>query len=335
MPPAPHYVPQLATLAKEPPDGDGWWHEIKFDGYRIGCRVTDRGITLTSRNGKDWTGNFPEIVAAVRALKLRDALLDGEIAVLLPDGRTSFQALQNAMREPSSRATLVYYVFDLLRYDGASLEREPLSTRKARLEALLGAKRDGRVRYSGHITGDGRPFLQRACAMGLEGIISKRADRPYFHGRNSDWVKSKCLQRQEMVIGGFTDPEGTRAGLGALLLGYMEDGRLIFAGKVGTGFTQRSATELRRRLDALEQPGSPFDVAPPRAIARRAHWVIPKLVCEVSFSEWTTDGMARHPVFQGLREDKRPDEVRRERPAPLEPVESPSPTPSKRRRRKT
>jgi bifunctional non-homologous end joining protein LigD len=316
MPPARDYVPQLATLVKAPPSGEEWWHEIKFDGYRIGCRVDDRGVTLVSRNGKDWTAQFPEVVAAVRALKLHDALLDGEIAVLLPDGRTSFQALQNAMHQGDVRATLVYFVFDLLRASGQSFEDEPLSARKARLERLIGSRRNGRIRLSEHIAGDGGALLARACALGLEGIISKRADRPYHHGRNSDWVKSKCLQRQELVIGGFTDPEGARAGLGALLLGYMDGGRLIYAGKVGTGFTQRAAADLRRRLDTLERPSSPFDVAPPRPIARRAHWVAPKLVCEVSFTEWTTEGMARHPVFQGLRADKRPQDVRREMPAP-------------------
>ena len=309
------YVPQLATLVKTPPQGDGWWHEIKFDGYRIGCRVRGDAVTLISRNGKDWTANFPEIVAAIRKLRLTDTLLDGEIAAVLADGRTSFQALQNVLHRSDGKATVIYFVFDVLRHEGDNLERLPLTLRHARLQQILRRHARGRLRISEHMEGRGDDILQHACAAGLEGIISKRADRHYYRGRNSDWVKTKCLSRQELVIGGFTDPEGTRAGLGALLLGYYDAGRLVFAGKVGTGFSQKAATDLRRRLDRLVQPDSPYDVQPPRPIARRAYWVRPELVCEVSFTEWTSDGMARHPVFQGLREDKRARDVRREKPA--------------------
>ena len=309
------YVPQLATLVKKPPEGEAWWHEIKFDGYRIGCRVRSGTVTLISRNGKDWTGNFPEIVTAVNKLRLQDTLLDGEVAAVLADGRTSFQALQNVLHRSEGQAAVVYFVFDLLRHDGASLERLPLAQRHERLRMLLPHPKKGRLRLSEHIEGRGDEILRHACAAGLEGIISKRADRPYYRGRNSDWVKTKCLSRQELVIGGFTDPEGTRAGLGALLLGYYDAGNLIFAGKVGTGFTQKTATELRHMLDRLTQAGSPYAVQPPRAIAKRAHWVTPNLVCEVSFTEWTSDGMIRHPVFHGLRQDKRARDVRRERAA--------------------
>jgi bifunctional non-homologous end joining protein LigD len=315
--PSREYVPQLATLVKAPPEGDGWCHEIKFDGYRIGCRITDGRIALISRNGKDWTSHFPEVVNAIRATGVEDALIDGEVAAVLPDGRTSFQALQNVMQRSGGQAALVYYVFDLLRIEGTVLEREPLSARKARLVALFGSRTNSLVRISEHIEGRGKAFLQRACAAGLEGIISKRLDRPYHHGRNSDWVKSKCLLRQELVIGGFTDPAGSRAGLGALLLGYYDQGQLVFAGKVGTGFTHQSAIDLRRTLDRLERRSSPYDVAPPRPIARRAHWVTPSLVCEVAFTEWTSDGRIRHPVFHGLRKDKRPAEVRREQAVTL------------------
>ena len=311
------YVPQLATLVKTPPQGEEWWHEIKFDGYRIGCRVRNGAVTLISRNGKDWTANFPEIVAAVGKLRMHDTLLDGEVAAVLADGRTSFQALQNVLHRSDGKATVVYFVFDLLRHDGENLERLPLTQRNARLRQVIRPQRKGRIRLSEHIEGRGDEILQHACAAGLEGMISKRADRPYFHGRNSDWVKTKCLSRQELVIGGFTDPEGTRAGLGALLLGYYDAGRLIFAGKVGTGFTQKMAADLRRLLDRMVQTSSPYDVQPPRAIAKRAHWVTPDLVCEVSFTEWTTDGMIRHPVFHGMRQDKRARDVRRENAASL------------------
>jgi bifunctional non-homologous end joining protein LigD len=308
------YQPQLASLVTTPPSGGDWCHEIKYDGYRIGCRIAGGTITLMSRNGKDWTAAFPEIVEAASRLDTDDALVDGEVAIVLADGRTSFQALQNALSSKTTRESLVYIVFDLLRLDHADLRREPLAQRKAQLASLVG-RSTGRIRYSDHMSGDGRAVLAEACRVGLEGIVSKRLDKPYRAGRSSDWVKSKCSRRQEFVIGGFTDPEGSRAGLGALLVGHYQANRLIFAGKVGTGFTHAGALELRRTLDALAQGQSPFDPLPPRAIARRAHWVRPRLVCEVSFTEWTGDGMIRHPVFNGLRQDKRPRDVVRERPA--------------------
>ena len=326
----PTYQPQLATLVKAPPSGEGWWHEIKFDGYRIGCRIKDGRITLTSRNGKDWTSAFPEVVEAARSLPTSDALLDGEVAMVLPDGRTSFQALQNASSNPDARDALVFFVFDLLRVDGQSIESRPLAERKSRLQTLLGRRTTGRIRFSDHVTGSGASFLAEACRVGLEGIVSKRLDRPYYHGRNTDWVKAKCTQRQELVVGGFTDPEGTRMGLGALLVGYYDGSRLVFAGKVGTGFAHDFAVELRGRLDTLEQHSCPFDSPPPRLIARRAHWVKPNLVGEVSFTEWTADGMIRHPVFQGLRSDKKPRDVRLERPHPP-PSDERRPGPAKRR----
>lgn len=308
------YQPQLATLVKEPPSGDEWIHEIKYDGYRIGCRIRNGRATLLSRNGKDWTAAFPEIAEAAAKLGARDALLDGEVALVLPDGRTSFQALQNAFADPAARH-LVYFVFDLLRLDGKSLEMLSLEERKKRLRALVGRRKAGRIRYSEHVEGQGEAFLRQACGLGLEGIISKRRDLAYRPGRHSGWLKTKCTLRQEFVIGGFTDPEGTRAGIGALLIGYYDRNRLIFSGKVGTGFTHTLALDLRRRLDAIEQEPCPFDPPPPRSIARHAHWVTPVLVCDVAFTEWTSDGRIRHPSFQGLRTDKSSREVVREKPA--------------------
>jgi bifunctional non-homologous end joining protein LigD len=304
------YAPQLATLVDVPPSGAGWLHEIKYDGYRIGCCIDGRTVTLLSRNGNDWTAAYPEIAKAALALGVRDAIIDGEVAALLPDGRTSFQELQHGA--PSGgRGSLVYFVFDLLRLDGENLEPRPLVERKARLKTLV-AERE-RFRFSEHVEGSGSALLARACREGLEGIISKRADRPYSRGRSRDWLKSKCIRRQEFVVGGFTDPEGMRAGIGALLIGYYEGERLVFAGKVGTGFTQAMAVDLRRRLDGMLLKAPAFETPPPRAIARRAHWVKPALVCEVAFTEWTRDGMVRHPSFQGLRTDKPPREVRIER----------------------
>jgi bifunctional non-homologous end joining protein LigD len=309
------YRPQLATLVKAPPTGDEWLHEIKFDGYRIGCHIRRGRVTLTTRNGNDWTGAFPDIAEAAARLKVREALLDGEVAIVLPDGRTSFQALQNVLAGAASRASLVYFVFDLLRLDGRSLEALPLEERKLRLLALIGRRTTGRIRYADHVTGRGDAFFRQACRLGLEGIVSKRRDLPYHPGRHGSWLKTKCTLRQEFVIGGFTDPEGVRAGLGALLVGHYDDRRLTFAGKVGTGFTQKGALDLRRQLDAIEQKTSPFEPPPPRSIARVAHWVRPVLVGDVVFTEWTSDGRIRHPSFQGLRRDKPAGEVVRERPS--------------------
>ena len=311
--PHPDYDPQLATLVKEPPSGSGWVHEIKYDGYRIGCRLRGGRATLISRNGKDWTAAFPDIAAAAAALPITNGLLDGEVCIVLPDGRTSFQLLQNAFSGGTSGGTLTYFVFDLLRLDDERLQAMPLTERKARLKALVGRRKGARLRYAEHVAGDGPAFFDQACRLGLEGIISKRASEPYRPGRHGDWLKTKCVLAQEFVIGGFTDPEGSRAGIGALLIGYFERSRLVFSGKVGTGFSHKVALDLRRQLAALEQDSCPFDPPPERSIAKSAHWVRPKLVCEVVFTEWTSDGKIRHPSFQGLRADKKPRDVTRER----------------------
>ena len=311
--PLPPYRPQLARLAAESPVGDGWLHEVKYDGWRIGARL-DRGrAALLGRSGKDWTGRFPEVAAAVQALPARTALLDGEVAALLPDGRTSFQALQNAFAA-GARPPIAYFVFDLLLLDGEDLSARPLAERKARLAALLGEGR-GIVRYAPHVAGGGPAVFREACRLGLEGVVSKRADAAYRSGRGPAWVKAKCLLRQELVVGGFTEPEGAaRDGIGALLVGFHERASLRFAGKVGTGFTNAVARTLRARLDALQVRECPFSPRPAGPLGRTARWVRPVLVCEVSFSEWTHDGKIRQPSFQGLREDKPADEVVRERP---------------------
>jgi bifunctional non-homologous end joining protein LigD len=309
----PPYRAQLALLVDEAPDGEGWLHEVKYDGYRIGCALDGGRATLWSRRGKDWTGSFPDVAAACRRLPARSALLDGEVAALLPDGRTSFQALQNAFAAGAG-ATLAYFAFDLLHLDGADLAGRPLAERKAALEKLL-AGAGGIVRYAPHVVGGGAAVFREACRLGLEGIVSKRADQPYRPGRNAGWVKTKCVLRQELVVGGFTDPEGAaRDGLGALLVGHRDGAALRFAGKVGTGFTNPQARALRARLEALAAAECPFTPRPEGWLGRNAHWVRPELVCEVAFTEWTSDGKIRHPSFQGLREDKRPEEVVRERP---------------------
>jgi bifunctional non-homologous end joining protein LigD len=305
------YEPQLATLVKTPPTGDQWLHEIKYDGYRIGCIIRSGRVSLISRNGKDWTAAYPVIAEAAQALGVDDATLDGEVAVVLPDGRTSFQALQHAQGD-SARGKMVYFAFDLLRLNGRSLVALPLEERKRLLLELIGPSQKQRFRFSAHVLGSGTAILEHACRLGLEGIISKRRDLPYSPGRSDRWLKIKCLRRQEFVIGGFTDPQGARSGIGALLLGHYDDGRLVFAGRVGTGFSHKGAVELRGILEAIAQTASPFSPSPKGPLGRTAHWVKPKLVCEVSFTEWTDDGQLRHPSFQGLRRDKKPAEVRRE-----------------------
>jgi len=327
------FEPQLATLVKSPPAGDDWLHEIKFDGYRLGARVDGGKVKLLTRAGNDWTASFREVRDAVADLPVTQALLDGEVAAVLPDGRTSFQALQRWL-SGSGTAGLVYYVFDLLHLDGEEVARLPLEERKARLESLVRRlPAASLIRYSSHVVGGGREFFAAAAERGLEGIVSKRRDKPYEAGRRGGWTKSKCLQRQAMVIGGFTDSsDGVKNGLGALLLGVYDDaGALRFAGKVGTGFTQRSAAELRARLAALERSASPFAEPPPEARRWKARWVEPTLVADVRFSEWTDDGRLRQSSFQGLRTEVKARDVRREDGATAEPPVEPK-TPPRRTR---
>jgi len=306
--------PQLATLVSDAPTGDEWLHEMKFDGYRILARLERGRARLLSRNGNDWTERFAVVAKGVERLPAERAMLDGEVAVLLPDGTTSFQALQNLL-SGGTGGQLVYMAFDLLHLDGRDLTGARLEDRKGVLEALLAAAGAAAepVRMSRHVVGSGPAFLEQACRLGLEGAVAKRRDAPYRSARNPDWRKIKCTKRQEVVIGGFTEPDGSRVGIGALLAGVYEGGRLAYAGKVGTGFTERVLRELRRRLEGLRADRSPF-ADPPTGVGV-AHWVRPELVAEVEFTQWTDDGKMRHPSFQGLREDKRASDVVRERPS--------------------
>ncbi len=305
--------PQLATLYETVPTGEQWIHEIKLDGYRELCRIDGREIRLISRNGKDWTDQFRSLIGDLRSIPAKKALLDGEVVALLPNGVSSFQALQNVLSE-SEKSKLTYCAFDLLYLEGYDLRNVPLRERKALLAELLRTlPPGGSVRYSDHFAGDGGAFLRQACGHGLEGIISKRADGRYRSGRGKEWQKIKCLKRQEFVVVGFTEPSGGRKGLGALLLGlYERKGQLTFAGRVGTGFSDKTLRDLRKRLEPLEQEDSPLQDAPRGAAARGVHWVRPELVAEVAFTEWTQDGQLRHPSFMGLREDKRSADVVRE-----------------------
>ena len=316
VPLPPQWTPQLATLTAKPPRGDEWLHEIKLDGYRLGCRVDGTNIRLITRRGLDWTTTFPEVAAAVaRALPAKTALLDGEVAVLEGDGRTSFDALQQAL-SGGDRRGLKYFVFDLLHFDGEDIAALPLEVRKRRLRALMaGVSASEPLRFCDHVVGQGDAVLAGARNLGLEGIVSKRADQPYRPGRGPGWLKVKCLIGQELVVGGFSEPQGSRQGLGALLCGYYTPaGTLCFAGRVGTGFSERVARELRGRLDALETATCPFSPPPEPLFRRGARWARPELVVEIRFRGWTRDGHIRQSSFIGLRADKPARDVTREIP---------------------
>ena len=306
-------APQLATLVGAAPDGADWVHEIKLDGYRVLARIERGRVRLLTRNRQDWTERFPAVADAAAKLPVKEALLDGEIVALDRSGVSSFQALQQGAEETGGWS-LAYVAFDLLFLDGRDLRGEPLVERKKALARLLRGRR-GRLRYSEHFDAPGPEVHQRACRMHLEGIVSKRKQAPYVAGRGQAWLKVKCVARQEFVIGGYTDPEGARAELGSLLLGVHDrDGRLVYAGRVGTGFTDATLAVLGQRLRKLAQRVSPFSPEGPRPPARGAHWVKPVLVGEVAFTEWTRDGLLRHPAFEGLREDKPAAQVVREAP---------------------
>lgn len=305
-----HITPQLATLYSEAPTGEDWIHEIKFDGYRILARKDGDHVRLFTRNGHDWTDKFPTIEAGLReAVGADRAYLDGEVVILTPEGRTDFGALQDYVAE--QRGNPVYFAFDLLYLDHRDLRGRPQVERKERLRGLLSESET--VFYSAHFQGRGPQVFEAACAQGMEGIISKQADAPYRSGRTKAWRKIKCAQRQEFVIGGYTDPGGTRTAFGALALGYYDEkGALIYCGRVGTGFDEAALETIIRLLQPIET--SPFANKIPRSEAKGLHFVKPEHVCEVEFMNWTDDGRLRHPSFKGLRLDKAPTSVKRERP---------------------
>jgi bifunctional non-homologous end joining protein LigD len=305
---------ELASLATAPPEGDQWLHEIKFDGYRLLAFCSDGEVRLQTRNGNDWTRKFPTIYASVAKLKAKSAVLDMEAVVLDRAGKSSFQAMQHALGDGGNRQQIQAYIFDLLYLNGRDLTREALASRKKTLENLLKkSKDDGYLRYSDHVVGHGAEMLAQSCAMGLEGVVSKLADSSYRPGRQKSWLKAKCIQRQEFVIIGYTAARTGPRAIGALHLGYNQNGELKYAGKVGTGFGMKDAQDLYDRLAELGTK-TPAVAGLPRSILKSAHWVRPALLCEVSFTEWTEDGHIRHPSFQGLREDKKPQEVVMEKP---------------------
>src|SRR5688572_11741025 len=318
--------PQLATAVTRPPEGAGWIFEPKLDGYRVLCRVEDGEVTVLTRRGNDWSTEFRAIADAARNLPCRTALIDGEAVVYDSKGVTSFQRLQNALKGDSSQIALV--AFDLLHLDGWDLTRTPLIERKALLERLLeGAP--STLRYGEHVTEGGAKFFAAACKLGLEGIVAKRASDPYReHERTRSWLKVKCLQRQEFVIVGFTNPGGSRTAFGALLVATRDSAKapLRYAGKVGTGFDERTLKSLHAKLKPLERRTPPVEKTTARGVARDVHWVEPKLVAEIAYTEWTGDGRLRHPIYVGLREDKAAAEVIEERAAPPPPSAEPTRT---------
>jgi DNA ligase D-like protein (predicted ligase) len=305
----------LATLTEKRFSDPAWLYERKLDGERCLAFREGRAVGLMSRNQLRIDNHYPEVAEALVVQPRSRFIVDGEI-VAFDRGRPSFARLQRRMqlRDPeAARRTGVavyFYVFDVLHAQGFDVTRVELRHRKAILRNLLSY--GGPLRFTTHRVRAGEALLQKACGEGWEGVIAKRADSPYVHRRSPDWLKFKCVNEQEFVIGGFTDPKGSRTGFGALLIGYYEGGRLAYAGKVGTGFDDVLLGFLSKELSRLERKEPPFDDGPlPR---KGVHWVEPELVCEIGFAEWTRDGQLRHPRFLGLREDKSPGDVVRERP---------------------
>lgn len=307
--------PMLATLVGEPFSDDDWVYERKLDGERCLAFVREGSVSLKSRNQKDLNETYPEIAGWLSESLDVDVVLDGEIVAFEGD-TTSFEALQSRMqiKDPTqARETDVdvyYYVFDVLHIDGASTREIPLRERKQVLRELI-EFRDP-VRFTPHRNADGEDFFEEACADGWEGLIAKNATAEYVGSRSRKWLKLKCVSRQEFVVGGYTDPQGERTGFGALLIGYYDGDDLVYAGKVGTGYDERTLRRLGDKLRSLKRSGSPFshDSAP-----SGAHWVEPRLIAEVGFTEWTSAGRLRHPRFIGLRTDKPPEDVVREKPS--------------------
>jgi bifunctional non-homologous end joining protein LigD len=313
-----------ARLVDSPPQGD-WFYEIKFDGFRALALKDGRNVQLFSRNEKDFNEKFPEVADAVAEIKADDAIIDGEIVALDGKGRSSFQLLQ-AFELGQERPPIFFYAFDLLRLNGRDLRAYPLRERKSQLESLL-KKPLGVIRYSASLGQDAKKLLKEAQDLGLEGLIGKRSDSTYEAGRRSGaWIKLKLHREQEFVIGGYSDPEGARKYFGALLIGLYENKKLKFCGKVGTGFNTALLKNLFTQFKQIARYDCPFVNLPEKRRGRygagvtkaemnRCHWVEPKMVCQINFSEWTRDGKLRQPVFLGLREDKDATEVVREKPA--------------------
>lgn len=311
-----HLAPQLATLV-ETPAGDDWLYEIKFDGYRLLTRIKGKEVRLFSRNGHDWTERLPLQVKALAALGLEDTWLDGEMVLLNDQGLPDFQGLQNALDIGRSK-DIVYYLFDLPFLNGQDLRETPLEQRRDALKQLLDHQHSRLLRFSDTFRAGRKDIVESARAMGLEGVIGKRPGSVYQSRRSPDWIKLKCRLRQEFVIVGYTLPQGSRSGFGALLLAVNADGsdaELVYAGRVGTGFSETTLKQLFEQMQPLQRDASPLVKKLTAAQSRGVHWIEPQLICEVEFAQWTCEGIIRHAVFVGLRSDKSINQVSHERPS--------------------
>jgi bifunctional non-homologous end joining protein LigD len=302
----PPQLPRLVTSV--PPDAE-WIHEMKFDGYRMQGHLKNGIANFFTRNALNWSNNYPHLLNALEQIDAKNAIFDGEIVALDEKGHTNFQMLQNSFKKKNDKL-LRYYIFDILYLNGKDLKNLPLVERKEILKKTLQGCPENII-YSEHITEQGEDFYKASCEHQLEGIVSKLADSPYRSGRNDLWAKTKCSTRQEFVIGGWTDPQGGRTGIGALLLGIYENNKLRYAGKVGTGFNNQTLKDLKKELTPLEQEDSAFDVKSPKG--KGIHWIEPSKVCEVSFGNWTDEGILRTPVFLGMREDKPAEDIHMEK----------------------
>jgi bifunctional non-homologous end joining protein LigD len=297
-----------AVLSDVPFSDPAWLFERKLDGVRCIAHRDSSGVRLLSRTDRNMNGEYPKLAEALADQPCSDFVVDGEVVALDRRGVTSFSRLQRRHKE---RVGIFLYLFDMLRHDGVDVRESPLRERKARLRRAL--RFDDPIRFTVHRNEHGQQLFEEACRKGLEGVIAKRADSPYRATRSREWLKLKCHAEQELVIGGFTAPQGSRTDFGALLVGYFEGDSLRYAGKVGTGFGQATLAELGARLRELETDQNPFaDVHP---VPRGTHWVKPELVGQIAFSEWTRDGRLRHPRYLGLRDDKPAREVVREIPS--------------------
>ncbi len=315
-------APQLTKQVEQAPEGDQWAHEIKLDGYRMHARIDHGRVQLLTRTSLDWTNKYQTTAKALGTLPTEQAYIDGELCAIGKSGVTSFDLLQAATGNHST-AALIFFAFDLLYIDGENLMAAPLIERKRRLQRLLTGC-SGAIRYCDHQIGLGPRFYRRACQLGLEGIVSKRVDAPYLPGNRGVWLKTKCVSREEFVVVGWTDPEGSRPRIGALLLAYYApDGRLTYAGRAATGMSIDELERVWRRLQPLRTHAMPVDVPPPRASRfgsplelSRVHWVRPELVVEVAYLTWTRENLLRQAVYFGLREDKPAHDVQRPVPYP-------------------
>ena len=324
--PARYVEPMKCLLVDHLPEGDEWIYEIKFDGFRAIAVKSERGIELLSRNQKDFSQRYPSLAAPLKGLRCKTAIMDGEIVAMDESGRSSFQLLQSKDIPSTNAPAIFYYLFDLLQLDGKDLTSLPVTKRKALLEALLRKSNNPHLRFSPALPGTAAEIQKEMAGLRLEGIIAKKKNSKYEPGRrNGAWVKFKWVAEQEFVIGGFTQPEGSRKHFGALIVGYYDGGQLRFASKVGTGFSGRALESIYKILHKLKTKTCPFVNLPePRTMMgrggitrsemSRCTWIKPTAVCQIRFSEWTRDGHLRHPSFLGLREDKPASEVVREIP---------------------